>query len=209
MRRHRLGAHLPRGPGDGGLKLVRVHQPEAHSEITSATEALSPRPGRSLLDYRGEKQRTADLRSPLPRWSPRHAPGDEQELREAAQTELQQLRKRPIRYAGAGRAGAGTMFFAAEKRSICARWRHHAVSQGGPATALTELQAIYAPGSRGALVVWRALQLRTSRSRRLRPRMLQVKPLRLTRAALETLSIIATAADHAPEMRPRAWTAAP
>jgi segregation and condensation protein B len=122
--------------------------------------------------------------------------GDEQELREAAQTELQQL-KEAARFATAERAVQvlEALFFAAEKPldlSLLQEATQFSTEllQG----ALAELQKQYAPGLRGVTLVdlggrW---QLRTH------PevgayvrRMLQVKPLRLTRAALETLAIVA------------------
>jgi len=122
--------------------------------------------------------------------------GDEQELREAAQTELQQL-KEAARFATAERAVQvlEALFFAAEKPldlSLLQEATQFSAEllQG----ALAELQKQYAPGLRGVTLVdlggrW---QLRTH------PevgayvrRMLQVKPLRLTRAALETLAIVA------------------
>ncbi|MGE5047054.1 MAG: SMC-Scp complex subunit ScpB [Deltaproteobacteria bacterium] len=122
--------------------------------------------------------------------------GDEQELRDAAQTELQQLRE-AARFATQERAVQvlEALFFAAEKPLDLPALRE--ATQFSPElleAGLAELRKQYAPGTRGVTLVdlggrW---QLRTH------PevgayvrRMLQVKPLRLTRAALETLAIVA------------------
>jgi segregation and condensation protein B len=122
--------------------------------------------------------------------------GDEQELREAARTELQQL-KEAARFATPERAVQvlEAMFFAAEKPlDLRALEETTQFPREVLQAALTELQAIYAPGSGGVALVdlggrW---QLRTEpQVGAYVRRMLQVKPLRLTRAALETLSIIA------------------
>ena len=122
--------------------------------------------------------------------------GDEHELREAAQTELQQL-KEAARFATPERAVQvlEALFFAAEKPlDVPALQEATQFATDLLQGALAELQRQYAPGSRGVTLVdlggrW---QLRTH------PevgayvrRMLQVKPLRLTRAALETLAIVA------------------
>ncbi|HEY4770377.1 MAG TPA: SMC-Scp complex subunit ScpB [Myxococcales bacterium] len=122
--------------------------------------------------------------------------GDEQELREAAQTELQQL-KEAARFVTPERAVQvlEAMFFAAEKPlDLRALEETTQFPREVLQAALTELQATYAPGSGGVVMVdlggrW---QLRTEpQVGAYVRRMLQVKPLRLTRAALETLSIIA------------------
>ena len=122
--------------------------------------------------------------------------GDEQELREAAQTELQQL-KEAARFVTSERAVQvlEAMFFAAEKPlDLRALEETTQFPRDVLQAALTELQATYAPGSGGVALVdlggrW---QLRTEpQVGAYVRRMLQVKPLRLTRAALETLSIIA------------------
>jgi len=122
--------------------------------------------------------------------------GDEQELREAAQTELQQL-KEAARFVAPERAVQvlEAMFFAAEKPlDLRALEETTQFPREVLQAALTELQATYAPGSGGVALVdlggrW---QLRTEpQVGAYVRRMLQVKPLRLTRAALETLSIIA------------------
>jgi segregation and condensation protein B len=122
--------------------------------------------------------------------------GDEQELRDAAQTELQQL-KEAARFATQERAVQvlEALFFAAEKPLDLPALREATQFSAELLEAgLAELRRQYAPGTRGVTLVdlggrW---QLRTH------PevgayvrRMLQVKPLRLTRAALETLAIVA------------------
>ncbi|HEY6909517.1 MAG TPA: SMC-Scp complex subunit ScpB [Myxococcales bacterium] len=121
---------------------------------------------------------------------------DEQELRDAAQTELQQL-KEAARFATPERAVQvlEALFFAAEKPLDLAALKEATQFSAELLEAgLAELRKQYAPGARGVTLVdlggrW---QLRTH------PevgayvrRMLQVKPLRLTRAALETLAIVA------------------
>ena len=122
--------------------------------------------------------------------------GDEQELREAAQTELQQL-KEAARFATPERAVQvlEAMFFAAEKPLDLAMLEEATqFSRELLESALASLQSAYAAGSRGVILVdlggrW---QLRTEPQVAMYVRrMLQVKPLRLTRAALETLAIIA------------------
>jgi segregation and condensation protein B len=122
--------------------------------------------------------------------------GDEEELRDAAQTELQQL-KEAARFATQERAVQvlEALFFAAEKPLDLPALREATQFSAELLEAgLAELRRQYAPGTRGVTLVdlggrW---QLRTH------PevgayvrRMLQVKPLRLTRAALETLAIVA------------------
>ena len=120
---------------------------------------------------------------------------DEEELQEATQTEFQQL-KEAARFATPERAALvlEALFFAAEKPlDLPALEEATQFPKEVLQPALAELQKKYAPGG-GVLLVdlggrW---QLRTE------PevgayvrRMLQVKPLRLTRAALETLAIVA------------------
>ena len=125
------------------------------------------------------------------------APGpDEQELREAAQTELQQL-KEAARFVTPERAVQvlEALFFASDKPlDLRTLEETTQFSREILDSALAALQATYAPGSGGVALVdlggrW---QLRTDpQTGAYVRRMLQVKPLRLTRAALETLSIIA------------------
>ena len=121
---------------------------------------------------------------------------DEQELKEATQTELQQL-KEAARFASPERVRAviEALFFAAEKpldlQSLheTTQFEARAIQQ-----AIAELSLAYAPGVGGVVLVdlgarW---QIRTDAAvGAYVRRMLQVKPMRLTRAALETLSIIA------------------
>ena len=121
---------------------------------------------------------------------------DEREMQEAAQTELQQL-KEAARFATPERAAVvlEALFFAAEKPLDMPTLQE--ATQFSPEllqTALEALQKRYAPGAGGVVLVdlggrW---QLRTeAQVGAYVRRMLQVKPLRLTRAALETLAIVA------------------
>src|SRR5947209_13202322 len=121
---------------------------------------------------------------------------DEVELQEAAHTELQQL-KEAARFATPERAVQvlEALFFAAEKPlDLKALEDTTQFSKELLQTALAELQKQYAGGTRGVALVdlggrW---QLRTDpQVGAYVRRMLQVKPMRLTRAALETLAIIA------------------
>ena len=121
---------------------------------------------------------------------------DEQELKEAAQTELQQLTE-AARFATPERARAviEALFFAAEK-PLDVQALHDTTQFAPPLIqgAVEELRAAYAPGTGGVVLVdlgsrW---QLRTDPAvGAYVRRMLQVKPMRLTRAALETLAMIA------------------
>ena len=123
-------------------------------------------------------------------------PPDEVELQEATQTELQQL-KDAARFATPERAAmvVEALLFAAEKPLDLAMLEEATqFSRELLEDALASLQSAYAPGSRGVILVdlggrW---QLRTEPQAGVYVRrLLQVKPLRLTRAALETLAIIA------------------
>ena len=124
-------------------------------------------------------------------------PGDAEELHEAAQTELQQL-KEAARFATPERAlqVLEALFFAAEKPlDLPALEDTTQFDKDILQTALSDLQKLYPPGgARGVVLMdlggrW---QLRTEpQVGAYVRRMLQVKPMRLTRAALETLAIIA------------------
>ena len=123
-------------------------------------------------------------------------PPDEVELQQAAQTEYQEL-KEAARFATPERAlqVLEALFFAAEKPlDLAALEDATQFSKELLQSSLAELQKMYAPGARGVLLVdlggrW---QLRTEPSiGAYVRRMLQVKPMRLTRAALETLAIVA------------------
>ena len=115
---------------------------------------------------------------------------------EAARTELQQL-KEAARFATPERAAmvVEALLFAAEKPLDRAMLEEATqFSRELLESALASLQSAYTAGSRGVILVdlggrW---QLRTEPQVAIYVRrMLQVKPLRLTRAALETLAIIA------------------
>ncbi|HYS09384.1 MAG TPA: SMC-Scp complex subunit ScpB [Myxococcales bacterium] len=142
----------------------------------------------------GEKQ--PDLPLAEPAAAEGEATSDEQELQQAAQTELQQL-KEAARFVTPERATQvlEALFFAADKPlDLKALEETTQFPREVLETALATLQATYAPGTGGVTLLdlggrW---QLRTEAEvGAYVRRMLQVKPLRLTRAALETLSIIA------------------
>jgi segregation and condensation protein B len=146
------------------------------------------------LTTEGEKQ--PDL--PLPDAPPAavQEDSDERELQEAAQTELQQL-KEAARFATPERAAMvlEALLFAAEKPlDLPTLEEATQFSKELLQTALEALQKRYAPGAGGVALVdlggrW---QLRTeAQVGAYVRRMLRVKPLRLTRAALETLAIVA------------------
>jgi segregation and condensation protein B len=150
------------------------------------------------LTTEGEKQ--PDLPISAPPASAVESEGapamDEQEPQEAAQTELQQL-KEAARFATPERVLQilEALFFAADKPlDLRALEETTQFSREVLQAALVELQAMYAPGTGGVALLdlggrW---QLRTEpQASAYVRRLLQVKPLRLTRAALETLSIIA------------------
>jgi segregation and condensation protein B len=121
---------------------------------------------------------------------------DETELREATQTELQML-KEAARFVTPERAlqVLEALFFAAEKPlDLPTLEEATQFSKEILQTALADLQKMYGPGERGVHLVdlggrW---QLRTeAQVGAYVRRMLRVKPMRLTRAALETLAIVA------------------
>ena len=122
--------------------------------------------------------------------------GDEQELQQATQTELSMLAE-AARFATPERARAivEALLFAAEKPLDLPALRDATqLEEQVLQEALEALRQRHAPGAGGTVLVdlggrW---QLRTDPQ--LGPyvrRMLQVKPMRLTRAALETLAIVA------------------
>jgi segregation and condensation protein B len=131
---------------------------------------------------------------PLPQEA-QGAAADEAELKEAAQTEFAQL-KEAARFVTPERGlqVLEALFFAAEKPlDIPALEETTQFSKEVLYASIAELQKRYAPGA-GVLLVdlggrW---QLRTDpQVGAYVRRMLQVKPMRLTRAALETLAIVA------------------
>ena len=121
---------------------------------------------------------------------------DEQELKEATQSELALL-KEAARFASPERIRAviEALFFAAEK-PLDVQSLHETTQFAAPAIqqAIVELSLAYAPGVGGVVLIdlgarW---QIRTDAAvGAYVRRMLQVKPMRLTRAALETLAIVA------------------
>jgi segregation and condensation protein B len=141
-----------------------------------------------------EKQ--PDLPMPSPPPAAAQESSDEQEMQEATQTELQQLRE-AARFATPERAAVvlEALFFAAEKPlDLATLGEATQFSKDLLKTALEALQKEYAPGTGGVVLIdlggrW---QLRTeAQVGAYVRRMLQVKPLRLTRAALESLAIVA------------------
>ena len=152
----------------------------------------------------GEKQTDLPMVDPAPPLEIEAAEGggtgggspDEQEIQEATQTELQQL-KEAARFATPERAAVvlEALFFAADKPlDLPTLEETTQFSREILAAGLAELQKRFAPGASGIALLdlggrW---QLRTDpQVGAYVRRMLQVKPLRLTRAALETLAIIA------------------
>ncbi|MFL5311661.1 MAG: SMC-Scp complex subunit ScpB, partial [Myxococcales bacterium] len=123
-------------------------------------------------------------------------PADEQELRQAAQTELSLLAE-AARFATPERvcAAVEALLFAADKPLDLAALREATqFDEEKLKEALAALQQKHAPGTGGTVLLdlggrW---QLRTDpQLGAYVRRMLQVKPMRLTRAALETLAIVA------------------
>jgi segregation and condensation protein B len=127
--------------------------------------------------------------------APEAPPGDEAELQAAAQTELAQL-KEAARFATPERAVQvlEALFFAAEKPlDMPALEETTQFAKELIIASIAELQKRYASGAGVVLLdLGGRWQLRTDpQVGAYVRRMLQVKPLRLTRAALETLAIIA------------------
>jgi len=151
------------------------------------------------LTTEGEKQPDlpiSELASPDAEGAVERAGAGDEPGEEAARTELQQL-KEAARFATPERAAmvVEALLFAAEKPLDLAMLEEATqFSRELLESALASLQSAYAAGSRGVILVdlggrW---QLRTEPQVAIYVRrMLQVKPLRLTRAALETLAIIA------------------
>ena len=122
-------------------------------------------------------------------------PGDEAELRAAVQTEFAQL-KEAARFATPERAlqVLEALFFAAEKPlDIPALEETTQFAKELIYSSIAELQKRYAPGAGVVLFdLGGRWQLRTDpQVGAYVRRMLQVKPMRLTRASLETLAIVA------------------
>jgi segregation and condensation protein B len=121
---------------------------------------------------------------------------DEEELREAAQTELSLLAE-AARFASPERVRAvvEALLFAAEKPLDLGQIEETTrFSRQLIVGALEDLQRRYAPGSGGIVLVdlQGRFHLRTDpQVGAYVRRMLQVRPMRLTRAALETLAIVA------------------
>jgi len=151
------------------------------------------------LTTEGEKQPDlpiSELASPDAEGAVERPGAGDEPGEEAARTELQQL-KEAARFATPERAAmvVEALLFAAEKPLDLAMLEEATqFSRELLESALASLQSAYAAGSRGVILVdlggrW---QLRTEPQVAMYVRrMLQVKPLRLTRAALETLAIIA------------------
>jgi len=124
------------------------------------------------------------------------APTDEEELQKAAQTELSLLAE-AARFATPDRVRAvvEALLFAAEKPIDIGQLEETTrFSRELIAAALEELQRRYAPGSGGIVLVdlQGRFHLRTDpQVGAYVRRMLHVRPMRLTRAALETLAIVA------------------
>jgi len=151
------------------------------------------------LTTEGEKQPDlpiSELASPDAEGAVERPGAGDEPGEEAARTELQQL-KEAARFATPERAAmvVEALLFAAEKPLDRAMLEEATqFSRELLESALASLQSAYTAGSRGVILVdlggrW---QLRTEPQVAIYVRrMLQVKPLRLTRAALETLAIIA------------------
>ena len=144
----------------------------------------------------GEKQPDLPISDLPPPDEEAAAVEEESGVEDAARTELQQL-KEAARFATPERAAlvVEALLFAAEKPlDLPTLQESTQFPQELLLGALASLQSLYAPGSRGVTLVdlggrW---QLRTDPQAGVYVRrLLQVKPLRLTRAALETLAIIA------------------
>jgi segregation and condensation protein B len=124
------------------------------------------------------------------------AGADEEELREAARTELSLLAE-AARFASPERVRAvvEALLFAAEKPLDIGQLQETTrFSRELIVTALEELSLRFAPGSGGIVLVDLEGRFHLRTDPQVGPyvrRMLQVRPMRLTRAALETLAIVA------------------
>jgi len=146
-------------------------------------------------DNQGELPLPGDTPPEAAAEAPVAAPADEAELREAAQTELSQL-KEAARFVTPERAVQvlEALFFAAEKPlDLPALEETTQFAKEVIFAGIAELQKRFASGSGVVLVdLGGRWQLRTDpQVGAYVRRMLQVKPMRLTRAALETLAIVA------------------
>jgi segregation and condensation protein B len=150
------------------------------------------------LTIEGENQTDLPLPGEPQQAAPSEPPSvvpDEQELREAVQTEFAQL-KEAARFATPERAlqVLEALFFAAEKPlDIPALEETTQFAKELIYSSIAELSKRYAPGAGVVLFdLGGRWQLRTDpQVGAYVRRMLQVKPMRLTRAALETLAIVA------------------
>jgi segregation and condensation protein B len=138
----------------------------------------------------------ADRNGELPPDAAAAAPPDEQELQQESQTELSMLAE-AARFATPERASVvvEALLFAAEKPLELAALRETTqMEEALLRQAIALLQQRYSSGASGVVLVevggrW---QLRTDpQLGAYVRRLLQVKPMRLTRAALETLAIVA------------------
>jgi segregation and condensation protein B len=138
----------------------------------------------------------ADTNGELPPESAAVAPTDEQELQQEDQAELSMLSE-AARFATPERARAvvEALLFAAEKPLDLAQLREITeMDESLLKQAIEALQQRYSAGTSGTVLVEVAgrWQFRTDPELAAYVRrMLQVKPMRLTRAALETLAIVA------------------
>jgi segregation and condensation protein B len=153
------------------------------------------RPRAALGDKQTDLQLPGEEPQPAAPSEPPPIVPDEQELREAVQTEFAQL-KEAARFATPERAlqVLEALFFAAEKPlDIPALEETTQFAKELIYSSIAELSKRYAPGAGVVLFdLGGRWQLRTDpQVGAYVRRMLQVKPMRLTRAALETLAIVA------------------
>jgi segregation and condensation protein B len=138
----------------------------------------------------------ADRNGELPPESAAVPPSDEEELQEETQTELSML-SQAARFVTPERARAvvEALLFAAEKPLDLETLREVTqMDEGLLKQSIEALRQRYAAGESGAVLMEVAGRWQLRTDPQLGPyvrRMLQVKPMRLTRAALETLAIVA------------------